>query len=386
MTPAGAAGTPTVACKVTPAEWLRGFALGEQPRHLDVVELMEVLVALSDALQLFGLEDRHDLVRFDGQRAQRLGRGHRRGEHHAGGAEAAHRPYRGERGSAGGNPVVNDDHGSAGERRERPPGTIARQTPLNLRQLAVRDPLQLRAAQSKQTAQAIVEVQRTVLDDRAHAELRLHGRAELAHDQHFKRRPQRLRHLGGDRHAAPRQRQHDRVLETDLPQSGGELTTRFGTVGKAHGEPPSRCKARIAPVLASHSHAAQVDEEDLMTAIVCAPATDAPAFAATVAGVAALLARQGFVVLVAASAVRRSDREQARALAPRFLEVHVATPLDGGPGAESHGLFFESGATPGPESARGYEPPVAPDLIARGGRDALTIDRLVERIEHEARA
>jgi adenylylsulfate kinase len=123
-----------------------------------------------------------------------------------------------------------------------------------------------------------------------------------------------------------------------------------------------------------------------MTAIVCAPATDAPAFAATVAGVAALLARQGFVVLVAASAVRRSDREQARALAPRFLEVHVATPLDGGPGAESHGLFFESGATPGPESARGYEPPVAPDLIARGGRDALTIDRLVERIEHEARA
>ncbi len=138
--------------------------------------------------------------------------------------------------------------------------------------------------------------------------------------------------------------------------------------------------ARLAP------RAILLDEDELHDAIAHAPATDEPAFAATTAGVAALLARQGFIVLVAASARRRSEREHARALAPRFLEVHVATPLGGGAGREGHGVFFESAAAAGPEIERGYEPSVAPDLIARGGRDQLALDRLVERLESGDRA
>ncbi|MCX5745160.1 MAG: adenylyl-sulfate kinase, partial [Proteobacteria bacterium] len=51
------------------------------------------------------------------------------------------------------------------------------------------------------------------------------------------------------------------------------------------------------------------------------------AFYRTLAGLAAMIARQGLIALVAATAPRRDHRATARTLAPAFVEVHVRTPL-----------------------------------------------------------
>ena len=71
-----------------------------------------------------------------------------------------------------------------------------------------------------------------------------------------------------------------------------------------------------------------LDGDDLRAALVPAPGYDAGArasFYATLANVAALLARQGLVVLVPATAHRRAFRDRARELAPAFVDVYVAT-------------------------------------------------------------
>jgi adenylylsulfate kinase len=51
-------------------------------------------------------------------------------------------------------------------------------------------------------------------------------------------------------------------------------------------------------------------------------------FYGLLARLAALIARQGHVVLVPATAHRRAYRDAARGLAPAFLEIFVDTPLE----------------------------------------------------------
>ncbi|HEV8244504.1 MAG TPA: adenylyl-sulfate kinase, partial [Polyangiaceae bacterium] len=75
---------------------------------------------------------------------------------------------------------------------------------------------------------------------------------------------------------------------------------------------------------------ALLDGDEVRSLLVPRPGYDEPerdAFYATLAGLAALLANQGLVVLVAATAHRKSYRDRARRLAPRFVEVHVDVPL-----------------------------------------------------------
>ena len=52
--------------------------------------------------------------------------------------------------------------------------------------------------------------------DGAHRQLRLAGRTELADDQHIEHGAQRLGHLGGHRHPAPRQAQHDHIVAAGI--------------------------------------------------------------------------------------------------------------------------------------------------------------------------
>lgn len=60
----------------------------------------------------------------------------------------------------------------------------------------------------------------------------------------------------------------------------------------------------------------------------------------TLGSLAALLSRQGLIILVVATAHRRSDREAARKLAHnRFLEVFVDTPLDECIPRDAKGLY-----------------------------------------------
>lgn len=106
-------------------------------------------------------------------------------------------------------------------------------------------------------------------------------------------------------------------------------------------------------------------------------------FYETLALLASMLARQGLVVLVAATANRRSYRERARALAPRFLEVYVNTPLELCQVRDRKGLYARAraGRAPSlPGSGERYEAPAHPDVTATGGLDRQAVDRVLQRL------
>jgi adenylylsulfate kinase len=107
------------------------------------------------------------------------------------------------------------------------------------------------------------------------------------------------------------------------------------------------------------------------------------AFYETLARLAALLAGQGLVVLVPATAHRRAFRENARKLAPRFVEVFLST----GPGTcrtrDAKGLYQASrtdGLADLPGADLDYEAPEAPDVVARGGEDDEALSRILAEI------
>jgi adenylylsulfate kinase len=104
------------------------------------------------------------------------------------------------------------------------------------------------------------------------------------------------------------------------------------------------------------------------------------AFYAMLAGLAAVLARQGQIVVVSATAPRRAHREHARQAAPRMIEVHVATSLDACRDRDPKGLYAAAAADPTstlPGVGAAYEPPVAPEVIAQGGRDEAAVSAVV---------
>lgn len=112
-------------------------------------------------------------------------------------------------------------------------------------------------------------------------------------------------------------------------------------------------------------------------------ATERDAFYEALARLAALLARQGLVVVVAATAHRRAHRRRARALAPRFLEVYVATPAAARRARDPRGLYAaaargEAAGVPGADLA--YEPPRAPEVVAADGRDPAAVERVLGRL------
>ena len=80
-------------------------------------------------------------------------------------------------------------------------------------------------------------------------------------------------------------------------------------------------------------------------------------FYATLGRLAALIARQGHVVLVPATANRRAYRDAARALAPAFLEVHVAAPLAECLARDRAGLYASSARAALPGIGVEYEAP-----------------------------
>src|SRR5262249_29878357 len=106
------------------------------------------------------------------------------------------------------------------------------------------------------------------------------------------------------------------------------------------------------------------------------------AFYETLAGLAALLARQGVIALVPATAHTQAHRRRARALAPKFLEIYVDAALETCRERDPKGLYAkaERSAIPLPGVWPPYEPPEQPDVTVRGGRDAEGAARIVELI------
>jgi adenylylsulfate kinase len=88
-----------------------------------------------------------------------------------------------------------------------------------------------------------------------------------------------------------------------------------------------------------------------------------------VTGLAALLAGQGFPVIVDATAPRRAHRDGARRRVPRVLEVFVDTPPALCERRDPKGLYraARSGDAPHlPGAGEPYEEPLRPDLVVSG--------------------
>jgi adenylylsulfate kinase len=103
---------------------------------------------------------------------------------------------------------------------------------------------------------------------------------------------------------------------------------------------------------------------------------------------AALLARQGNIVFVAATAPQRAHRDKARAIAPRFIEVYVTTPLAECERRDPKGLYARAraGEVPMlPGVGATYEAPRSPEVIATGGEDDDAVARLAHLLGRHAR-
>jgi adenylylsulfate kinase len=160
------------------------------------------------------------------------------------------------------------------------------------------------------------------------------------------------------------------VWFTGLPQSGkSTLATRVAQ--------------RLAPRHACLVLDSDALRRDLQTTEY--DPADRAGFYTRLATVAASSAEQGFIVLVAATANLRTYREQARARAPRFLEVWIRTPVEACEARDTKGLYAEARAGHAPELpgiGAPYEPPLAAEVVADGGFDdaaAAEIERLVVR-------
>jgi adenylylsulfate kinase len=133
-----------------------------------------------------------------------------------------------------------------------------------------------------------------------------------------------------------------------------------------------------------------LDGDEVRASIVPTPGYDEAArecFYATLARLASLLARQGFVVLVPATANRRAYREAARERAPRFLEVYLDVPPGESMQRDDKGFYAQAargGAPTMPGAGAPYEPPLLPDIVARGGDDEAAAEAIVERLRRPA--
>ncbi len=107
------------------------------------------------------------------------------------------------------------------------------------------------------------------------------------------------------------------------------------------------------------------------------------AFYGKLADLAALLAHQDVVVLVAATAPRRAHRDRARATDTPFVEVWVRAPVAECQQRDYKGLYArarsgEISSLPGMGAP--FEAPEHADVIADGGRDGAAVAAIARRV------
>jgi adenylylsulfate kinase len=125
-----------------------------------------------------------------------------------------------------------------------------------------------------------------------------------------------------------------------------------------------------------------LDSDAVRQAFVPALAYDEPGrtqFYTTLGNLAALLAAQGLIVIVAATAHRRAFRNYARERVANFFEVLVEASPEEVRRRDSKGLYAraaEHTARNVPGADAEYEPPLEPDVVAGGGHDAAAVEHL----------
>jgi adenylylsulfate kinase len=138
---------------------------------------------------------------------------------------------------------------------------------------------------------------------------------------------------------------------------------------------PSSGKSTLArEVAAKLDHAVLLDGDEVRACLHPALGytdEERDAFYETLAQLAALISRQGHLVLVPATANLRFFRQRARALAPRFIEVFVDTPLEECVRRDAKGLYAaQASALPG--AGVTFEVPVSPDVTVKPGDDGCS--------------
>ena len=148
------------------------------------------------------------------------------------------------------------------------------------------------------------------------------------------------------------------VWFTGLPSSGKSTLAR-----------------RVQERLAGAGHAAVMLDSDEVREALGARRYDAEerdGFYRALAALAALVAKQGIVVLVAATAPKREHRDRARRAVGeggRFIEVWVSTPLSVCEARDTKGLYARARRGEAPEVPGigvAYEPPLVPEVVAEG--------------------
>lgn len=122
-----------------------------------------------------------------------------------------------------------------------------------------------------------------------------------------------------------------------------------------------------------------LDGDELRGALVPTPGygdAERLAFYQTLSNLAALVARQGIVVLVAATANKRAYRDYAKDVAPRFVEVYVSTPASECARRESSREYAHARPahpTRLPGVGTEYEVPLMPDVVAPAGAEPKAV-------------
>ena len=161
------------------------------------------------------------------------------------------------------------------------------------------------------------------------------------------------------------------VYVTGLPAAGKSTLARALTV---------RLAAQGRP-------AVLLDGDAVRAALTPRPGYDAAgraAFYRTLGDLSLLLAGQGLVAVVAATAHRRAFRDRVRAACPRFVEVLVDTPAEVCAARDPRQLWARARAGEAPElpgAGLPYEPPLAPEVVARGGEDADAVEAVLAALE-----
>jgi len=157
--------------------------------------------------------------------------------------------------------------------------------------------------------------------------------------------------------------------------------TAPGTVVWFTGLPASGKSTLAARVRDRLRRASVMLDSDAMREVLEASsyaADDRDRFYRVLGNLAANLAHQGVVVLVAATAQRRAYRELARARAPRFVGVWVRASAEQCARRDVKRLYARAsaGEIALPGVAVPYEPPSTPDVIAEGGHDEAAADAI----------
>ena len=163
-----------------------------------------------------------------------VGRSDGHGEHHP------RRPFtpdgleRGLGGDAGGEPVVDHDHVTAGQRDPRPAVPIERYPLLDTRPLGGGELGEALAVDTAVARPLLRHHLHAALGDGADAELGLLGCTDLAHHDDVERQPEARRHRRRHHHAAARQAD-DHAARRRLAPSGqlvGQAGPRLGAVAE----------------------------------------------------------------------------------------------------------------------------------------------------------